>query len=65
MPTRTVELIRHPMRVRTLEVRAITQTGPIYQLITLGGDELADFQDPEPDRPRGHRAAYREWTRPA
>jgi len=48
MPTRTVELIRHPLRVRTLEVRAIRRTGPLYQLITLGGDDLADFQTLSP-----------------
>jgi NADPH-dependent ferric siderophore reductase len=48
MPTRTVELIRHPMRVRTLEVRAVKRPGPLYQLLTLGGDELADFESPSP-----------------
>ena len=48
MPTRTIELIRHPMRVRTLEVRAIRQPGPLYQLLTLGGAELADFESPSP-----------------
>lgn len=48
MPTRTVELIRHPMRVRTLEVRAVRRTGPLYQLLTLGGDDLADFVTPSP-----------------
>ena len=29
MPTRSVELIKHPMRVRTLEVRGVRKTGPI------------------------------------
>ena len=48
MPTRSVELIKHPMRVRTLEVRALKQTGPLYQLITLGGDDLADFRTLSP-----------------
>lgn len=48
MPTRSVQLIRHPMRVRTLEVRAIKHPGPLYQLLTLGGDELADFESPSP-----------------
>jgi NADPH-dependent ferric siderophore reductase len=48
MPTRTVELVKHPMRVRTLEVRGVKQTGPIYQLITLGGDDLADFETLSP-----------------
>jgi NADPH-dependent ferric siderophore reductase len=43
MPTRSVELIRHRMRVRTLQIRAVRRTGPLYQLITLGGDDLADF----------------------
>mgnify|MGYP000411596974 CR=1 FL=1 len=42
MPTRSVELIRHPLRVRTLEVRAVKRPGPLYQLITLGGDDLAE-----------------------
>jgi NADPH-dependent ferric siderophore reductase len=36
------------MRVRTLEVRAIKRPGPLYQLLTLGGDELADFESPSP-----------------
>ena len=48
MPTRTVELIKHPMRVRALEVRAIKRPGPLYQLLTLGGDDLADFESPSP-----------------
>lgn len=48
MPTRSVELIRHPLRVRRLEVRAIRRPGPLYQLITLGGAELADFSSPSP-----------------
>ena len=48
MPTRTVELIKHPMRVRTVHVRAIKRTGPRYQLLTLTGDDLADFQSPSP-----------------
>ncbi len=48
MPTRSVELIRHPMRVRTLEVREVKRPGPLYQLITLTGDELADFETPSP-----------------
>jgi NADPH-dependent ferric siderophore reductase len=48
MPTRTVELIKHPMRVRRLEVRAIKRPGPLHQLITLGGDELADVRTPSP-----------------
>ena len=48
MPTRSVELIKHPLRVRTLEVRAVKQPGPLYQLITLHGDELADFESPSP-----------------
>ena len=48
MPTRSVQLIRHPMRVRTLEVRAIKRPRPMYQLLTLGGDGLADFESPSP-----------------
>ncbi len=48
MPTRTIELVKHPMRVRTLEVRAIKRPGPLYQLLTLGGDDLADFDSPAP-----------------
>ena len=48
MPTRTIESIRHPLRVRTLEVRAIKRPGPRYQLLTLAGDELADFRTPSP-----------------
>ena len=48
MPTRSVEIIKHPMRVRTLEVRAIKRPGPLYQLITLAGDDLADFRTLSP-----------------
>lgn len=48
MPARTVQLVKHPMRVRTLEVRTLKRTGPLYQLLTLGGDELADFESPSP-----------------
>ena len=48
MPTRSVELIKHPMRVRTLQVKAIKRPGPLYQLLTLAGDELADFESPSP-----------------
>jgi NADPH-dependent ferric siderophore reductase len=48
MPTRSVELIKHPMRVRTLEVRAVKRPGPLYQLLTLGGDDLADFRTLSP-----------------
>ena len=48
MPTRTVELIKHPMRVRTLEVKALKRPAPLYQLITLTGDDLADFETPSP-----------------
>jgi len=48
MPTRSVELIKHPMRVRTLEVRALKRPGPLYQRLTLGGDELADFETLSP-----------------
>ena len=48
MPTRSVELIKHPMRVRTLQVRAIKRPGPLYQLLTLAGDDLADFESPSP-----------------
>jgi len=48
MLARTIEIIRHPLRIRTLRVRAIKQPAPRYQLITLGGDELADFQSPSP-----------------
>ena len=48
MPARSIELVRHPMRVRTLEVRAIKRPGPLYQLITLGGEDLADFQTLSP-----------------
>lgn len=48
MTTRSVELIKHPMRVRRLEVRAIRRTGPLYQLLTLAGGDLADFESPSP-----------------
>ena len=48
MPTRSVELIRHPMRVRTLTITAIKRPGPLYQLITLHGDDLHDFETPSP-----------------
>ena len=48
MPTRRVELIKHPLRIRTLEVRRVTRPGPLYGLLTLGGEELADFASPSP-----------------
>lgn len=48
MSTRSVENIKHPMRVRTLQVRAVKRTAPLYQLITLHGDDLADFASPSP-----------------
>ena len=48
MPTRSVELIKHPMRVRTLEVKAIKRPGPLYQLITLHGEDLTDFRTLSP-----------------
>jgi NADPH-dependent ferric siderophore reductase len=48
MPTRSIELIRHPLRVRTLEVRTVKHPGPLYGLITLSGDDLADFETPSP-----------------
>jgi NADPH-dependent ferric siderophore reductase len=34
--------------VRTLEIHALERTGPLYQLITLGGDDLADFRTLSP-----------------
>ena len=48
MPARSIELIRHAPRVRTLEVRRIARPRPRYQLITLTGDDLGDFQTPSP-----------------
>lgn len=48
MPTRSVERIKRPMRVRDLEVRAVKQVGPLYQRITLAGDDLADFETLSP-----------------
>ena len=48
MPTRSVELIKHPMQVRTLAVKAIRRPGPLYQLLTLHGDDLAGFESPSP-----------------
>ena len=36
------------MRVRTLEIRAIKRPGPLYQLITLGDDDLAGFRTLSP-----------------
>ena len=48
MPTRSVELVKHPIRVRTLEIRAIKRPGPLYQLLTLAGDDLADFRTLSP-----------------
>ena len=48
MPTRRVELIKHPLRVRTLEVRGVKRPGPRYGLLTLRGEALADFESPSP-----------------
>lgn len=48
MSTRSVELIRHPMRVRSLQVKAVRRPGPLYQLITLHGDDLVGFETPSP-----------------
>ncbi|MEX1294873.1 MAG: siderophore-interacting protein [Candidatus Limnocylindrales bacterium] len=48
MSTRSVELIRHPLRVRALEVKAIRRPGPLYGLLTLHGEDLADFETPSP-----------------
>jgi len=48
MSTRSIELIRHPLQVRTLQVRAIKQPAPRYQLITLGGNQLTDFRTLSP-----------------
>ncbi len=48
MPTRSIELVRHPLRVRKLQVRRIKQPRPRYQLITLGGADLGDFKTLSP-----------------
>jgi NADPH-dependent ferric siderophore reductase len=48
MTSRSIEHIRHPLRVRRLQVRRVRQPAPRYQLITLGGDGLADFRSPSP-----------------
>ena len=48
MPARSIERIRHAPRVRALEVRRVARTGPRYQLITLAGGDLADFETPSP-----------------
>ena len=48
MPSRSIQSIKHPPRVRALEVRRVAQTGPRYQLVTLGGDELAGFETKSP-----------------
>lgn len=43
MPSRVIELIKHPPRVRALEVRRVASPAPRYRLVTLGGDALADL----------------------
>lgn len=48
MPTRSIELVRRPLRVRKLQVRRIKRPRPRYQLITLGGNDLADFETLSP-----------------
>jgi NADPH-dependent ferric siderophore reductase len=41
---RTVHLIRHPLKVRLLEVRRVDQISPRMKRVTFGGDDLAGFQ---------------------
>jgi NADPH-dependent ferric siderophore reductase len=48
MPSRSIESIKHAPRVRVLEVRRTALTAPRYRLVTLGGDELADFVTSSP-----------------
>jgi len=48
MSARSIETMRCPLRVHTLEVRQVTPTAPRYQLVTLGGDDLADFETLSP-----------------
>lgn len=47
--SRTVTRVRHEVRTRLLEVRAITQLTPELVRITLGGPELAGFHSAAPD----------------
>ncbi|HTP38760.1 MAG TPA: siderophore-interacting protein [Steroidobacteraceae bacterium] len=47
--SRTVTRVRHEVRLRVLEVRAITQLSPELRRITLGGPELAGFHSAAPD----------------
>ena len=39
----TVQRLRHPLRFRLLQVRAIRPLGPTLLCVTLGGEELAGF----------------------
>ncbi len=43
MSSRSIELVKHPPRVRVLEVRRVAMPAPRYRLVTLAGDDLADF----------------------
>ncbi|AXT45943.1 MULTISPECIES: siderophore-interacting protein [Chromobacterium] len=42
-PELTVQRLRHPLRFRLLQVRAIRSLGPKLLRVTLGGEELAGF----------------------
>ncbi|MCP1290629.1 siderophore-interacting protein [Chromobacterium sp. S0633] len=42
-PDLTVQRLRHPLRFRLLQVRAIRPLGPKLLRVTLGGEELAGF----------------------
>ncbi len=48
MSARSIEVVQRPLRVRTLEVRQVKRTAPRYQLVTFGGDDLADFETLSP-----------------
>ncbi len=48
MSSRSIQLIKHPAHVRVLEVVRTARPAPRYQLVTLGGDDLAGFETPSP-----------------
>ena len=69
----TVQRLRHPLRFRLLQVRAIRPLGPTLLCVTLGGEELAGFTSASfddhlkvfsPSTRTASRRCRRWWTKP-
>lgn len=52
---RAVQVVRHPLAFRVLEVRRSRRLSPLMVRVTVGGDELAGFRSPAAD---DHVALY-------